>query len=149
MELLTANHTATATRERLLLVVDWTVDPHAVVREVCAQAGERPAALRLLVPAWLHGLDWVGDPAASAPRARRQVEKLTALLSAAGLVVEGADIGDPDPVTALADAVDTWPPDRVVLVTRRQRLPCHHPLDLVHRARRRAGVPVELIEVRR
>jgi hypothetical protein len=138
---------ATATRERVLLVADWTVDPHAVVAAACADTENRSVSLRLLVPAWLHGLDWVGDPAASLPRAQRQVEKLTALLSAAGLPVEGAEVGDPEPVTAMGDAVDAWPADRVLLVTRRHRLPRHHPLDLAHRARRRAGVPVEVAEV--
>jgi hypothetical protein len=148
MELLTTPRD-TATRERVLLVADWTVDPHAVVAAACAQADDRSVSFRLLVPAWLHGLDWVGDPAASFPRAQRQAAKLAGLLADAGLVVEGADVGDPEPLTAMGDAMGAWPADQILLVTRRNRLPCRHPLDLVHRARRRAGVPVELVEVRR
>jgi hypothetical protein len=56
----------------MLVVADWAVDPRKVVA-TCAARG-RGSVLHLVVPAWLHGLDWAGDPFASVPCARRQLD---------------------------------------------------------------------------
>jgi hypothetical protein len=65
---------ADTSRARVLLVSDWTVDPHAVVAAAARHDERESAAFALLVPAWLHGLDWVGDPLASVPCAQRQLD---------------------------------------------------------------------------
>jgi len=46
----------------------------------------------VVVPAWLHGLDWAGDPFVSVRCARRRTELLNALSVDAGLdVLAGTD----------------------------------------------------------
>src|SRR3954465_14258302 len=57
---------------RSLVVADWAIDARDVVAE-CRRRAERDAAVFILiVPAWLHGLDWAGDPRAAVPCAQRQ-----------------------------------------------------------------------------
>src|SRR4051795_11744321 len=99
-------------RSRLLLVTDWTVDPHAVIEEASRRTSERPGtSFGILVPAWLHGVDWAGDPRASVPCAQRQLAALTELAAAAGLRIGTAVVGDPDPATAIYDSLQNWHAD--------------------------------------
>ena len=129
--------------DRALVVVDWTVDPDAVVH-ACA-ARRQPVVLT--VPAWLHGLDWAGDPGVSSPCAQRQLESIAVLGRAAGLDIEIAGVGDPDPMSAIGDALAAHPASEVLLFTRPRRLGAAHPWDLEHRAHRLTGLPVRRIGV--
>src|SRR3954471_16132787 len=132
----------TSPHSRVLLAADWSIDAHAVVAAAAERAGRDGPAFGVVVPAWLHGLDWAGDPHASEPCAERQLAELTALLSAAGLRVDLAVVGDAGPATAIADALDAWPADEVLLLTRRPHF-SSMPFDVVHRARRITRLPVE------
>jgi hypothetical protein len=107
--------------------------------------GHSSASFALLVPAWLHGLDWAGDPAASVPCATRQLETLTMLAAAAGLAVHDAAVGDPDPVTAIADAIYSNPAEELLICVPAHRV--RGPLELAHRARRFTGLPVSRVAV--
>jgi hypothetical protein len=128
--------------ERVLVVADWTLDPHSVVAELLRRASERHVTWSLLVPAWLHGLDWAGDPYASYPCAETALLTLRELAVQAGLTVDLAILGDHDPVTAVGDACAAIRSDAVLLCTRHRRLSRRHPLDLAHRIRAASGVPV-------
>ena len=57
----------TAPSSRVLVVSDWRADPASVIAACRAHAAGGDVAFALVVPAWLHGLDWVGDPTASRP----------------------------------------------------------------------------------
>ena len=127
--------------ERVLVVADWTVDPHAVVAAVCRRLPD--ARLALVVPARLHGLDWAGDPNASCPCARRQVEAIEELAAAAGIEFDLAVAGDPDPIAAIDDALAGWRADRLLLCTRRGTLRAPRAFGLASRARRVTGLPVD------
>src|SRR4051812_17221014 len=127
--------------DTVMVVADWTLDPHAVVAACVREAERKESSLELVVPAWLHGLDWVGDPAASVPCAHRQLATLSALLASAGLSVAGAHVGDPDPMSAIADALESPSVGRILLITRKRRL-ARHPLSLARRATRLTSLPV-------
>ena len=104
--------------------------------------------VRVLVAAdsWLHGIDWAGEPLASVPCAQRQVAKLTGLASEAGRTFARADVGDPEPFTAIGDALLDWPADELMICAR----PSHagpHPFDLAHRAHRATGLSVQRVEL--
>src|SRR3954471_22194398 len=134
-------------RPHVLLVADWTVDPDAVVGAARRRSQEQPGTtFGLLVPAWLHGIDWAGDPNASAPCACRQLTAIRELAAAAGLPVDVALVGDPDPATAIYDAVQDWHADEVLLCVRHHHLALR-PFDLQHRARRLTGLPVRRVEL--
>ena len=137
----------TETAPLTLVVADWATDPHSVVAACARHADGRSDRFALVVPAWLHGLDWAGDPTATQPCARRQLELLLGLFAAAGIEVVAQAVGDPDPATAIADAVAGWSPGHVILCVRERRLAARHPLDLLHRAERASGLPVTRVPV--
>jgi hypothetical protein len=139
--------TPDALSSRVLLVADWSVDPQAVVAACQRRSEQQACTFGLVVPAWLHGLDWVGDPLASVPCARRQLADITVLADAAGLTIDYAGVGDPEPVTAMCDALANRPADELLLCARASRVSVGHPLDLTHRAQRVTGLPVQRINV--
>ncbi len=147
MQLTPTAHTAPGgLSSYVLLVSDWAVDPHAVVAAAIRRDESRSSAFGLLVPAWLHGLDWAGDPRASAPCAQRQLDAIGALSAGAGLAVAATGVGDPDPATAILDALEEWPAGEVLLCVRVHRLAAG-PLDIEHRVRRLTGLPVSQVRV--
>jgi hypothetical protein len=135
---------------RVLTVADWTVDPEAVVAAMSRQAELQPTVFGLLVPAWLHGLDWAGDPTAVLPCAHEQLDTLELLCGRAGLLVGAAWVGDPDPVTAAGDALRVeWPAEQVLLYTAPRRFPAPPGFDLDARIHRITGVPVTRSQISR
>lgn len=127
-----------------LIVADWRSDLRVVVA-ACAEHA-RDTSRVLLVPSMLHGIDWVGDPYANVPCARRAVLELNSLLKAANLAVRSAGVGDHDPVGAVLDAVLQQPVDRILVCEPSHRL---RPkvIGLAHRARRATGLPVIQVAV--
>jgi len=128
-----------------LVVADWTVDPQAVVTWCRSHDDGRPSTLRIVVPAWLHGLDWVGDPWVSVPCAQRQLERISSLCLAAGLRVESAAVGDADPLSAIDDAVWAGRVEEILLFARGRHVAAGYPLSLACRAERLIGVPVHSV----
>ena len=136
------------TGARVLAVVDWTLDPSAVVDDLLRYDEHRHVALGLLVPAWLHGLDWAGDPTASVPCAQRQVDAVDRICGAAGISLGVASVGDPDPVAAITDLLYEWPAGQLLLYTPQRGVIAPPPFDLAHRVERATGLPVRRIVVR-
>lgn len=134
----------TASR-RVLVVADWKADPDAVVAACIGYLRSFPSSFSLVVPAMLHGIDWVGDPYASVPCAERALAEIGARLAAAGLRVETEEVGDHDPVAAVIDAVLSQQVDEILACVLKRA----HPLDLPHRAQRATHVPVQRVPVNR
>jgi hypothetical protein len=131
---------------RVLVVADWAVDARAVA-SACPPLSGEAREIALLVPAWLHGLDWMGDPRASTPCAVRQLETVVGLAAARGVEFTWARVGDPDVLTSICDALASWPADELLLCARARRLPLAHPMDLAWRARRLTGLGVRRLEL--
>jgi hypothetical protein len=125
---------------RVLVVADWKADPRAVVNACTRWAGSHSACFELLVPAWLHGLDWAGDPFSSVPCARRARDQIAEIANAAGLPLETTEVGDHDVIAAIMDVV-LWRPVDQLLVCVCDRHQHGHPFDLAHRASRATGLP--------
>jgi hypothetical protein len=131
---------------RVLVVADWTVDARAVLSACPHPASGDQREVALLIPAWLHGLDWMGDPRASVPCAGRQLETIVGLAAAQGVTFTSARVGDPDVLTSICDVLASWPADELLLCARARRLRRSHPLDLEWRARRLTGLAVRRLE---
>jgi hypothetical protein len=131
---------------RVLVVADWKVDFADVVETCRDRHRSAPASFALLVPARLHGIDWVGDPYASVPCARRALAELVDMIRSSGLPLDRAHVGDPDPVAAIVDAFLDEPADEL-LVCECRRHPQAGLFDLASRARRAVGVPVTRVSL--
>jgi hypothetical protein len=127
---------------RVLVVADWSIDAHAVIEACERRNREGASSFGLVVPAWLHGLDWAGDPRASVPCAQLQLAGIAALAAGAGRGFDMAAVGDPEPVTALGDALAAWPADEILICSGPPPLAIPHPVDLNHRVRRATKLPV-------
>jgi hypothetical protein len=133
-------------RTRVLAVADWSIDPKAVIDALRVAGEGAPTTFGLLVPSRLPGLDWVGDPHASRPCARRQLDELERLAMQNGLAVGHAKVGDPERVSAVCQLLGDWAADRVVLFDRSRILPAH-PLSVTRRIARATDRPVERIAI--
>lgn len=132
---------------RVLVVADWAVDPRGVIAACRRRAASGRAAFALVVPASLHGLDWVGDPYASRPCAARQLEALERMARAAGLDVELSEVGDPDPTSAIDDARAAFAATEILVCDRPRRV--DHPFALARRVRRATGLAVRDVPIPR
>jgi hypothetical protein len=132
-----------------LLVSDWVADAEEVAGAAQQTLSEPGSEITIVVPAWLHGLDWAGDPGASVPCATRHLELLTAACRARGLQITRAAVGDPHPATAILDAIAEERYERVFLAREPRHLPRLPWLGLERRIERACAVPVDRVALGR
>jgi hypothetical protein len=99
---------------KILSVVDWTVDPGKAIAALARTQGDDE--ITIVVPAKLHGLNWIGDPEASIPCARRQAHALRHEAAEQGLNLRYVAAGDPDPSAAAMDFCLQWSFDEVAVI---------------------------------
>lgn len=109
-------------RARILIVAHKTAATPALLDAIRARAAQGPCRFTLLVPAAAHGLQRVTDPEDSDRGEAETVLELALPLleDAAEAPVEGI-VGDPTPLTAVMDAVNTRGFDEIIVST----LPAH------------------------
>jgi hypothetical protein len=129
-----------------LVVADWRIDAERVVA-TCRQRLAPECTLRLVVPAWLHGVDWAGDPYASVPCAKLQLDRISRLCHDARLRVISAEVGDADPMNAISDALDHGPVDQILLFARGRHVAAGNPFSVARRAERLTGLAVHRFTV--
>jgi hypothetical protein len=101
---------------RILVVTTDAGDTDAVREQVEQAAGGEPVDVRVVVPAAkLSPLKWItSDEDAARREAARDAEA-----TAAALPMDAeTEVGDPDPVLAIEDALRTFPADELVIATR-------------------------------
>jgi hypothetical protein len=109
---------AGSTPTRVLVVAHKTAATPTLLEAVRERAARGPAVFTLLVPNPAHGLHRVVDPEdQTAGEAEQMLELALPLLEeAAGAPVEGM-VGDPSPLDAIQDALNTRGFDEVILST--------------------------------
>jgi hypothetical protein len=144
---MTAVATASTPRSRVAsgrwLVV---VDDACTAPEVCATVRAHADAPRIeaLVLAPAHGTAatrWYVDEDAARAEATRRLRTCVACLTKDGFRVTG-ELSDPDPVQAIADALDEFPADEILLVTAPQRPSRRLRQNAIDRARRAFQQPI-------
>jgi hypothetical protein len=79
--------------------------------------GTVPTSFTLLVPAVPHGFAWATDMHSGWPLAAGRAERAAKRMRAAGLDLEEAIVGDPDPFAAVGDVVHARRFDEIVVAT--------------------------------
>lgn len=132
---------------RRLLVVTTAPVPDAVLRERVRRHTEGEAEVKIVAPAAdVSPLQWL---ASDEDRAREEAAEV-AQESAQAVEDEAAvevEVGDPDPVQAIEDALRTFPADEVIVVTREGEEAAWLEKDAGPEARERFGVPVTHLTV--
>ena len=106
------------TIRRLLVVTTVPTDASLLRDQVRERTGDAAAEIRIVAPAAdVSPLQWL---ASDEDEARGEAEQIA---EDAGRAVEGeatveTEVGDPDPVQAIEDALRTFPADEVIVVTR-------------------------------
>ena len=130
---------------RVLVVANRTAATTALLEAVRDRARRSPCTFTLLVPNTAHGLHRVVDPEDTDLAEAEGVLALALPLleEAAGGPVEGV-VGDPDPLTAIHDAVNVTGYDEVIVSTLPQRVSRWLHLDLPSKLKG-LGLPVTTI----
>lgn len=130
---------------RVLVVAHRTAATPALLEAVRERAARGPARFTLLVPNTAHGLHRIVDPEDTSQEAVLAVLDLALplLSEAAGHEVEGL-IGDPEPLTAIQDAVNLQGFDEIILSTLSHRVSRWLRLDLPSKVKG-LGLPVTTV----
>jgi len=104
-------------RTHVLVVAARAVDEPHLVEETMAVCGDPDADVLVLAPARVPALsNWLSDVGPGREEAQVVLVHSIASLAAAGIAARG-QVGDPDPLQAVEDALRSFPADQVVLAT--------------------------------
>lgn len=129
-------------KSRILVVANRTAESAELLAALHRRAAASPAVFTLLVPAVPRGLAWVADMKAGGPEAGPRAEAGARRMRVAGLEVEAAMVGDPDPFAAVGDALDRGRFDEIVVCTLPRGISRWLRLSLPQRLRRATELPV-------
>lgn len=134
-----------STPARVLVVAHRTAATPALLDAVRARAARGPATFTLLVPNAAHGLHRVIDAEDQPDDAAQAVLELALPLleEAAGAPVEGM-VGDPEPLSAIQDAINLRGFDEIIVSTLPARVSRWLHLDLPSKAGG-LGLPVTTV----
>jgi hypothetical protein len=126
----------------VLVVAHKTAATTPLLDAVRERAARSPAKFHLVVPSQPHGLDKVADPEEHGQEQAQRVlaDALPKLSAAAGHEVTG-DIGDPEPLMAIQDAVNLGNYDEIIVSTLPLGISRWLKLDLISKARG-LGLPI-------
>ncbi len=132
---------------RLLVVTTVAMDESLLREQVRARTGGAGAEVRVVAAAaHVSPLQWLASDEDAARAEAAEVADATA-----GAVQEEAkvetEVGDPDPVQAIEDALRTFPADEVVVVTGAGEDAAWLEKDAGAEARERFGIPVTHLPV--
>jgi hypothetical protein len=130
----------------VLVVACQTAKSPDLLAAVRARAADGPCTFTLLVPTPTHGLHRLMDPEDADPAGAQTVidDALPGFREAAGGAPVTAAIGDPTPLSAIADAVNAGHFDEIIISTLPTHLSKWLHLDLPHKAAG-LGLPVTTV----
>lgn len=131
-----------STKASVLVIANRTVDSSELIAALRERAAHSPASFTLLVPAVPRGLAWAADMKAGGPEAAPRAEAGARRMRMAGLEVDAALVGDPDPLAAVSDALRNRNFDELVVATLPRGISRWLRLSLPHRLRRLTDLPV-------
>jgi hypothetical protein len=132
-----------AARHRVLVVADDACTSPDLCAGVRHYAGNGPIEALVIAPA--HGsaaTQWYVDEDAARADATHRLRACVACLSLDGIRAD-AQLADPDPVQAIADALHVFPADEILIVTAPQRPSTWLHPSVIDRVRRSFQQPIE------
>lgn len=133
---------------RVLVVANRTAATPALLQAVHERAARGPCAFTLLVPQSVHGVHKLTNPEDhGASEAEQSVALAKPLLEEAAGGPVATRIGDPDPLSAIQDAVNVEGYDELIISTLPRRVSRWLHLDLPRKAAG-LGLPVTTVEAR-
>jgi nucleotide-binding universal stress UspA family protein len=128
--------------KKVLVVATRTAACSELVDVLKDRAVQDQATFNLLVPATPYGWAWLADMYSGGIDAERYLAAAVKRYEDAGIVLESAQLGDPDPVAAVMDAVHFGACDEIIVSTLPRHLSKWLRLSLPHRLRAVSGLPV-------
>lgn len=135
---------------KVLVVANQTAESEELLSALRARDARGDCEFTVLIPATPHGLQWAANMDADAGKgeAEKHRDALIERLRGAGVEVDDAIVGDPDPLGAIQDACNRGSYDELIVST----LPKHFSkwlhLDLPRKAAHATGLPVTTVEAR-
>ena len=137
--------TTESTPMRLLLVANRTCPCPTLPAQVLADVGDRTGEVLVLAPALNSRLrHWVSDVDDAVESAHERMRGTIGALRQNGLSVTG-EVGDADPLAAMADVLATFAANRIMISTWPAEASNWLEKDLPSRAAERFGLPVHHI----
>lgn len=135
---------------KVLVVANQTAESDDLLAALRERAEQGDYAFTVLIPATPHGVAWAANMASDKGReeAEEHRDALVQRLRAAGLPVEDAIIGDPDPLAAIEDACNLGSYDELIVSTLPHHLSKWLHLDLQRKAEHATGLPVTSVETK-
>jgi hypothetical protein len=137
-----------ADRADVLVVANRTAGSPELVAALKERAGQGEVKFHLLVPSTPHGVAWAADMHSGGEEAEHDLEAAVSRLRGEGLDVDDGQVGDPDPVAAVEDAVNFKEFDEIIVSTLPRHVSKWLKLDLPHRVERATGKPVTHVEAK-
>ena len=135
--------------KRLLLVVDEAVADAELLPADVRERLEQFDEIRVVVPALNSRLSsWASDTDGAVADAETRLRRVLRQLSDAGLTARG-EVGDEDPAQAVADVLQTYPADQIVLVHHSEGFERYKEHDLLRRIRAHYAGPVDSLQLDR
>jgi GABA permease len=132
-----------ATARRVLIVIDEPCTSPELCTSLRTYADQRPLDALVIAPAHESAAtQWYVDDDAARADATYRLRGCVACLRRDGIRVEG-QLGDRDPVLAIADALNEFPADEILFVTRPQRPSRWLRPNVIDRARRTFAQPIK------
>jgi GABA permease len=131
---------------RILVIADETIVGAELPAEIVERARGRNAEVRVVFPALNKRLaHWVSDVDKAVAEAQDRLDRSLSMLKTEGIEARG-EVGDADPVQALSDALATDDADEVIIATRSPSRVNWLEKDIVERARKVCGLPIEYVQ---
>jgi hypothetical protein len=132
-----------APRRRILVIANKTADSPQLIAALRGRQACEASVFTLLVPAVPRGLSWAANMTAGWQEAIPRAEAASERMRLAGIALEGAVVGDPDPFAAAGDLLHSRPFDAVVVSTLPHSISRWLRVSLPQRIARAFAIPVE------
>jgi hypothetical protein len=127
---------------RILVIANRTCPCPVLAEDIARRAGAAPTDVLVVAPALNSRLrHWVSDVDEAVARAEERLDLAITALRQLGVIARG-EIGDADPLLAIADALANFPADEIVIATLPPGRSNWIERGLIEKATARFGIPI-------